>query len=286
MDKNTTSKLGNHTGRKIILFEDDKSLGEIYLTKLKSKGFNVVLYTDSTATPEKIVAKELPDLICLDEILPTMDGRSVVKRLRANNNTRHVPIIFLNKSFTENERKKIEDLMRSSEKKGERIEIQTEKSPEVVLEEVQKLLGSKLDDQGDTLEQVIKLVLSSKRKMPAHFTSNGERAQSFCVDFDQLTEDDEYEMASQAWGNLPNIPPKYKHVELISCLKIGEDIMIASYIASKLHHKKLVDSMKRQLIEKNIELFSSDSAKELALSKEMSGYFNFCSQFGLQRAEA
>lgn len=72
-------------------------------------------------------------------------------------------------------------------------------------------------------QEVLNVVNSSNRRAPAHFTSNGQRTQSFCVDFD-ISEKDEYEMASEAW---------YQAKEP-SIVKTGEDVMLASYVAVKL----------------------------------------------------
>ena len=57
--------------------------------------------------------------------------------------------------------------------------------------------------QNDFVQKVLDIISSSDRKMPAHFTSNGNRTQSFCIDFD-ISETDEYEMASEAWSRCPD----------------------------------------------------------------------------------
>ena len=43
----------------------------------------------------KIAAKQLPDLILLDIMMPDMDGYEVCRQLKENEQTRDVPIIFL-----------------------------------------------------------------------------------------------------------------------------------------------------------------------------------------------
>lgn len=136
------------------------------------------------------------------------------------------------------------------------------------------------------LEEVLNKVLSSERTMPAHFTSSHDRQQTFLIDFKQLSADDEYEMASQSWYTLPAISSGED--ESYACLKIGEDIMVSSFIATNLNHVELIDSLKNELIGLNIELWPKDlqdKIKEIAGKKEMIDYFNTCADFGKERAK-
>lgn len=43
----------------------------------------------------------------------------------------------------------------------------------------------------ESLLAVLRIVFNSERAMPAKFTSNGDRTQSFCVEYDDLTAEDE-----------------------------------------------------------------------------------------------
>ena len=96
------------------------------------------------------------------------------------------------------------------------------------------------------VEQALQIVFSSTRPMPAYFTSNGERKQSFCVEFDQLTEADERAMASEAWG-APNsaFPNSSIPREIFyDIIRIGEDVMLGSFIVTKLKDKSLAPEIK------------------------------------------
>jgi len=50
------------------------------------------------------------------------------------------------------------------------------------------------------LQKVYDLVFSTTRQMPAYFTSANDRNKTFGIDFDELSESDEYEMASVTYN--------------------------------------------------------------------------------------
>jgi DNA-binding response OmpR family regulator len=87
------------TGKKILLVEDDQALNFIISDHLGEAGFEVT----SAGDGEKAVAlfrQEQFDLCLLDVMLPRLDGFSVAKKIRKNNEL--VPILFLTaKSMTE-----------------------------------------------------------------------------------------------------------------------------------------------------------------------------------------
>ena len=117
----------------------------------------------------------------------------------------------------------------------------------------------------DLLQEVLNIVNSSTRKIPAHFTSNGNRTQSFCVDFD-ISETDEYAMASEAWSTTPDP----------SIIKIGEDIMLAAFIAIKLGGQQDIPELYEIIIGKSSEELS-DNHKQ---------YLDHCLDFGKLRAKS
>ena len=81
--------------KKIILAEDDVFIGEIYSTVLKKEGFDVQSATDGLAALE--LAKNNPDavLMLLDIMMPKLDGIEVLKRLKADEQTKNLPVILL-----------------------------------------------------------------------------------------------------------------------------------------------------------------------------------------------
>ena len=134
------------------------------------------------------------------------------------------------------------------------------------------------------ISQVLNLVLSSERPMPAHFTSGNDRTKTFLIDFDGLTEDDEYEMASQAWHN---IPAGLSESDTSVCLKIAEDVMVGSYIAVKEGIADKIDLLKGELIRANISSLSDSkkhSISDILETREVRNYIDDCADFATNRA--
>ncbi|MDQ2658067.1 MAG: response regulator transcription factor [Bacteroidota bacterium] len=78
--------------KKILLVEDDPSLGYVIQDNLALKGYEVTLCTDGFEGEQAFV--ESPFHLCiLDVMLPKKDGFSLARNIREKN--REVPIIFL-----------------------------------------------------------------------------------------------------------------------------------------------------------------------------------------------
>jgi len=66
--------------RKVLLVEDDPSIGQLYAIKLRMDGYRVDLAAD-VATAEMLFERSTPDVICVDSRLPDGSGREVVTAL-------------------------------------------------------------------------------------------------------------------------------------------------------------------------------------------------------------
>jgi DNA-binding response OmpR family regulator len=76
---------------KIVIVDDDESIRELASLYLRKEGFDVSCAVDGASAVARI-AREKPDLIVLDLMLPGMSGYDVCKEVRATSN---VPIIML-----------------------------------------------------------------------------------------------------------------------------------------------------------------------------------------------
>lgn len=78
----------------ILVVDDDPALGN-YLTQLfEEEEFRVVVAHDGEAAV-KMARELLPNLITMDIMMPTMDGRRAIRCLRNNPFTRHIPVLVL-----------------------------------------------------------------------------------------------------------------------------------------------------------------------------------------------
>jgi len=78
----------------VLLVEDDPSVLEMYRLKLELDGYRVNTALDGEEWLRK--AGDLaPDIIFLDIRLPKMDGLEVLRKLRAQDKTRNIPVIIL-----------------------------------------------------------------------------------------------------------------------------------------------------------------------------------------------
>lgn len=93
----------------IYVVEDDKSIQEIETFALTNVGYRVEGFASAGEFYEAL-EQELPDLILLDVMLPDEDGLSIVKKMRARQDTLTIPIIMVTAKTTEIDKVKGLDL--------------------------------------------------------------------------------------------------------------------------------------------------------------------------------
>ncbi len=77
----------------IYCVEDDRGIRELMTYTLNASGIKAVGFKDGEELDEAL-KKEIPDLITLDIMLPKEDGISILKRLKANEKYKIIPIIM------------------------------------------------------------------------------------------------------------------------------------------------------------------------------------------------
>lgn len=94
--------------KKILIVDDEALVIKVITAKLKRERFEVYAAYDGQEALQK-VAKEKPDLILLDIIMPKLDGISVLKKLKASDETKNIPIIILTNLYDD---KKVAEVLR------------------------------------------------------------------------------------------------------------------------------------------------------------------------------
>lgn len=79
---------------KVLIIEDDQALASVLQYSLKQAGYEVHWAGDGTEGYAQ-ARRFLPDVVVLDLMIPGIDGMEVCRRMRADDETRQVPIIML-----------------------------------------------------------------------------------------------------------------------------------------------------------------------------------------------
>lgn len=80
--------------KKILIVDDEQDIVECLDMNLKKKGYETVFAYDGTDAVLK-VRRENPDCILLDVMLPKISGIEVCRLLKADEDTRSIPVIML-----------------------------------------------------------------------------------------------------------------------------------------------------------------------------------------------
>ncbi|MFH0969466.1 MAG: response regulator [Patescibacteria group bacterium] len=117
----------------ILLVEDDSFVSDIYQTKISAEGFDIVLAENGLEAMKKLEEK-VPDLILLDIVMPYMDGIEVLKKIKAEEKLKKIPVILLTNL---SEKEKIEEAL---EMGADDYLIKSHFTPSEVIEKVKMVL--------------------------------------------------------------------------------------------------------------------------------------------------
>ncbi len=84
----------NNEEAKILLIDDSVQNLRLLGNMLREKNYQIALAQNGKQGLH-LAGKILPDLILLDIMMPEVDGYEVCKRLKADEHTHHIPVIFL-----------------------------------------------------------------------------------------------------------------------------------------------------------------------------------------------
>jgi DNA-binding response OmpR family regulator len=86
---------------RVLFVEDDPAVAQMYKLKLELDGYAVTVAPDGEAGL-KMAKESRPDMIFLDIRLPKMDGFAVLEELRADADTKDIPVVILS-NYSEQE---------------------------------------------------------------------------------------------------------------------------------------------------------------------------------------
>lgn len=84
-----------HMKKLIFVVDDDAGILEVLGMVLQESNYETVLSTKNGDYIEQKIKERMPDLIILDILLSGHDGRTICKRLKSQEHTKHVPIILI-----------------------------------------------------------------------------------------------------------------------------------------------------------------------------------------------
>ena len=120
---------------KILIVDDNEKDLKLLELKLIQLGFRNIIKARDGQEALKLALRHLPDLICLDLMMPGLDGGMVKERLKEDHKTKNIPTIVLSSIITKDEQKNMQYL------KGGDIIIAKPYSSDELLEAIDKSLG-------------------------------------------------------------------------------------------------------------------------------------------------
>lgn len=123
--------------KKILIVEDEASLRGALRDKLSLEGFTA-LEAKNGEEGLAVALRERPDLILLDIVMPKMDGMTMLKKLRAENEWgKSAPVIILTNLTSDNEQRN-RDI---TETEPSYYFVKTDWTLEDILTKIRELLG-------------------------------------------------------------------------------------------------------------------------------------------------
>ncbi len=121
------------TFKSILLVDDDLTLREMYMERLKAEGFSVEMAKDGEEALAK-AADLKPNIILLDIMMPKINGLDVLKKLKQDSATANIPVIVLTALIQD--REKMESITRGADD----YIVKSEMMPGDVIEKIKNVL--------------------------------------------------------------------------------------------------------------------------------------------------
>ena len=80
--------------KKIVYVEDEPEMIDLVRLILSRKGYQVIGAVGGKEGLD-VISEQVPDLVLLDLMMPDIDGWDVYQKIRAQNDTKHIPVIVI-----------------------------------------------------------------------------------------------------------------------------------------------------------------------------------------------
>ena len=124
----------NGTEKKILLVEDEPIAQTLYQNRLQREGFQISFAEDGEVALSAL-AKEKPDLVVLDLMLPKVNGPEVLKHIRTQELLKSTPVLIISNAYMS------ELSQKAMESGATRGMLKTECTPARLVETVREMLG-------------------------------------------------------------------------------------------------------------------------------------------------
>lgn len=125
---------------KILYIEDEQILREVYKEEFKNEGIDIETASDGEEGLTK-VQEIKPDLILMDINMPKMDGITVLKKIKQNELTKHIPVIMLTNQSEEKPESEIAIKMGAVS-----YMVKAESNPKQVVDKAREVLGGYVNE--------------------------------------------------------------------------------------------------------------------------------------------
>jgi len=117
--------------------EDSRFLRVASERALTKAGFTVISTSDGEEAL-RVAMDKIPDLILLDMLLPKLAGQEVLRQLKANNVTAHIPVVVLSSLSQANAEKLKEE---GAVAYFEKSHLLLEGAPDLLIKTIEKILA-------------------------------------------------------------------------------------------------------------------------------------------------
>ena len=78
----------------VLVVDDEFGIAELFAAILEDEGHRVLTASNGRHGLE-VLAKESPDLVFVDYMMPVMDGANMLRRMAADQKLHHIPVVMM-----------------------------------------------------------------------------------------------------------------------------------------------------------------------------------------------